>query len=120
MILVPTRSDHAGPHRIAAAAAPRPPFPVVRSPHAPVIRDGGGTAPRPAQARQSAGHTTGLGALQAALDEPVEHRGHVLRVSASVGHCHRNHLPVPILTDALSAADTSMYAAKGHGRRNTR
>ncbi|MEU8616941.1 GGDEF domain-containing protein [Streptomyces sp. NPDC048623] len=65
-------------------------------------------------------HTAGLAALRVALDEPVEHRGHVLRVSASVGHCHRNHLPVPLLTDALSAADTSMYAAKGHGRRNTR
>ncbi|MFF3316981.1 GGDEF domain-containing protein [Streptomyces sp. NPDC003035] len=66
------------------------------------------------------GHTAGLPALQAALDEPVTHDGHTLRVSASVGHCHREHLPVPLLTDALSAADMSMYAAKGHGRRNTR
>ncbi|MEV6326938.1 GGDEF domain-containing protein [Streptomyces sp. NPDC051909] len=64
-------------------------------------------------------HTPGLPALRAALDEPVEHLGHVLRVSASVGHCHRTGLPVPVLTDALSAADMSMYAAKGHGRRNT-
>ncbi|GHG20343.1 GGDEF domain-containing protein [Streptomyces hydrogenans] len=64
--------------------------------------------------------TPGLAALRAALDEPVTHRGHVLRVSASVGHCHRNDLPVPVLTDALSAADASMYAVKGHGRRNTR
>ncbi|MFB6895195.1 GGDEF domain-containing protein [Streptomyces hydrogenans] len=62
----------------------------------------------------------GLAELRAALDEPVTHRGHVLRVSASVGHCHRDQLPVPVLTDALSAADASMYAVKGHGRRNTR
>ncbi|MFE1230787.1 GGDEF domain-containing protein [Streptomyces sp. NPDC058745] len=65
-------------------------------------------------------HTAGLPALQVALDQPVTHSGHTLRVSASVGHCHRRHLPLPILTDALSAADMSMYAAKGHGRRNTR
>ncbi|QGV80835.1 GGDEF domain-containing protein [Streptomyces ficellus] len=65
-------------------------------------------------------HTAGLPALRAALDEPVTHHGHTLRVSASVGHCHRDHLPLPALTDALSAADKSMYAAKGHGRRNTR
>lgn len=64
--------------------------------------------------------TTGLAELRAALDEPVTHRGHVLSVSASVGHCHRNDLPFPVLTDALSAADASMYAVKGHGRRNTR
>ncbi|MGW2204748.1 GGDEF domain-containing protein [Streptomyces sp. NPDC001774] len=64
-------------------------------------------------------HTAGLGALQAVLDQPVTRQGHTLRVSASVGHCHREHLPVPALTDALSAADASMYAAKGHGRRNT-
>ncbi|MDX2292082.1 MULTISPECIES: GGDEF domain-containing protein [Streptomyces] len=64
--------------------------------------------------------TPGLAALRSALDEPVTHRGHVLRVSASVGHCHRDQLPVPVLTDALSAADASMYAVKGHGRRNTR
>ncbi|MCM1945219.1 GGDEF domain-containing protein [Streptomyces sp. G2] len=64
--------------------------------------------------------TPGLAELRAVLDEPVTHRGHVLRVSASVGHCHRDQLPVPVLTDALSAADASMYAVKGHGRRNTR
>lgn len=63
--------------------------------------------------------TAGLFALRIALDEPVTHHGHALPVSASVGHCHRDHLPVPTLTDALSAADGAMYAAKGHGRRNT-
>ncbi|MFH8726540.1 GGDEF domain-containing protein [Streptomyces termitum] len=64
--------------------------------------------------------TPGLAELRAALDESVIHGGHVLRVSASVGHCHRNDLPVPVLADALSAADASMYAVKGHGRCNTR
>ncbi|MFF9431469.1 GGDEF domain-containing protein [Streptomyces sp. NPDC014746] len=64
-------------------------------------------------------HTAGLHALRTTLAQPVTHHGHVLPVSASVGHCHRDQLPVPTLTDALSAADASMYAAKGHGRRNT-
>ncbi|MFD3565784.1 GGDEF domain-containing protein [Streptomyces sp. NPDC058667] len=64
--------------------------------------------------------TAGLFALRIALDEPVPHNGRVLPVSASVGHCHRDQLPVPTLTDALSTADAAMYAAKGHGRRNTR
>ncbi|MGW2678707.1 GGDEF domain-containing protein [Streptomyces sp. NPDC001436] len=64
--------------------------------------------------------TPGLHALRASLDQPVTHHGCSLAVSASVGHCHRNDLPFPALTDALSAADASMYAAKGHGRRNTR
>ncbi|MFD9241161.1 GGDEF domain-containing protein [Streptomyces sp. NPDC059556] len=63
-------------------------------------------------------HTAGLYALRIALDQPVHHSGHVLPVSASVGHCHRDQLPVPTLTDALSTADTAMYASKGHGRRN--
>ncbi|MGW6886072.1 GGDEF domain-containing protein [Streptomyces goshikiensis] len=66
------------------------------------------------------GRTPGLHALRTALDQPVTHHGLALPVSASVGHCHRADLPVPALTDALSAADTAMYAAKGHGRRNTR
>ncbi|RRQ87279.1 GGDEF domain-containing protein [Streptomyces griseofuscus] len=65
-------------------------------------------------------HTAGLHILQEALDQPVEHNGLTLPVSASVGSCHRTDLPMPSLTDALSAADTAMYAAKGHGRRNTR
>ncbi|MFB6840595.1 GGDEF domain-containing protein [Streptomyces sp. NPDC056361] len=63
-------------------------------------------------------HTPGLFALRTALAEPVTHHRRTLRVSASVGHCHRDQLPVPLLTDALSAADAAMYAAKGHGRRN--
>ncbi|WP_328620288.1 GGDEF domain-containing protein [Streptomyces sp. NBC_00354] len=64
--------------------------------------------------------TPGLRALQAVLDRPVTHNRCTLPVSISGGHCHREDLPVPTLTDALSAADSSMYAAKGHGRRNTR
>jgi diguanylate cyclase (GGDEF)-like protein len=64
-------------------------------------------------------HTPGLTALSAALDQPITHDGTVLPVSASVGFCHRAGLPVPTLTDALSSADAAMYAAKGHGRRNT-
>ncbi|MGW5775380.1 GGDEF domain-containing protein [Streptomyces sp. NPDC003863] len=59
-----------------------------------------------------------LFALWTALDQPVTHQGHVLPVSASVGCCLRDQLPAPTLTDALSAADAAMYAAKGHGRRN--
>ncbi|MFF7612642.1 GGDEF domain-containing protein [Streptomyces lavendulae] len=66
------------------------------------------------------GRTPGLPALRTALDQPVTHHGLALPVSASVGHCHRADLLVPALTDALSAADSAMYAAKGHGRRNTR
>lgn len=58
--------------------------------------------------------------LGAVLDTPVTHQGHAVPVSASVGCCHPADLPVPSLTDALSAADSAMYAAKGHGRRNTR
>ncbi len=64
--------------------------------------------------------TAGLFDLWSALGSPVTHDGHVLPVSASVGCSYPGQLPVPTLTDALSAADAAMYAAKGHGRRNTR
>ncbi|MGW1803525.1 GGDEF domain-containing protein [Streptomyces sp. NPDC002078] len=64
--------------------------------------------------------TAGLPALQDALAQPVDHNEHALPVSTSVGSCHRRELAIPTLTDALSAADSAMYAAKGHGRRNTR
>ncbi|MER5193329.1 GGDEF domain-containing protein [Streptomyces sp. NPDC002755] len=63
-------------------------------------------------------HTPGLDTLRSTLARPVPHAGVLLLVSASVGSCHRTDLPVPTLTDALSAADAGMYAAKGHGRRN--
>lgn len=63
--------------------------------------------------------TCGLTALREDLRQPVAHGGALLPVSASVGSCSRTELPVPTLTDALSAADAAMYAAKGHGRRNT-
>ncbi|MEV0914648.1 GGDEF domain-containing protein [Streptomyces sp. NPDC049967] len=62
--------------------------------------------------------TVNLFDLWAALGQPVTHHGHAIPVSASVGHCVRHQLIVPTLTDALSAADADMYAAKGHGRRN--
>ncbi|WP_411145000.1 GGDEF domain-containing protein [Streptomyces sp. x-80] len=62
--------------------------------------------------------TVSLFDLWAALDQSVMHNGHLLPVSASVGYCVRDQLPVPTLTDALSAADAAMYVAKGHGRRN--
>ncbi|MFF7771235.1 GGDEF domain-containing protein [Streptomyces massasporeus] len=62
--------------------------------------------------------TVSLFDLRTALDQPVTHNGHALPVSASVGHCLSAELPVPTLTDALSAADAAMYAAKGHSRRN--
>ncbi|WP_328845631.1 GGDEF domain-containing protein [Streptomyces sp. NBC_00258] len=66
------------------------------------------------------GQTPGIAALRSALARSVPHAGDLLPVSASVGSCHRSDLPVPVLTDALSAADAAMYAAKGHGRRNSR
>jgi diguanylate cyclase (GGDEF)-like protein len=62
--------------------------------------------------------TPGLDALRAALNSPVEHAGHRVPVSASLGACHPHDLPVLALTDALSAADRAMYADKGHTRRN--
>ncbi|MFF9409052.1 GGDEF domain-containing protein [Streptomyces anandii] len=62
--------------------------------------------------------TPGPDALRTALARPVPHAGGLLAVSASVGCCNRADLPVATMTDALSAADAAMYAAKGHGRRN--
>ncbi|MFI2225547.1 GGDEF domain-containing protein [Streptomyces fradiae] len=63
-------------------------------------------------------HTLDTDALTVALNQPVTHAGTLIPVGASVGVCHRTDLPTPTLTDALSAADTAMYRAKGHGRRN--
>ncbi|MEU5092396.1 GGDEF domain-containing protein [Streptomyces sp. NPDC021356] len=65
------------------------------------------------------GRTPGHQALQHALNRPLDYGGHTLPVSASVGCCHCSNLPVRTLTDALATADAAMYAAKGHGRRNT-
>ncbi|WP_329457898.1 GGDEF domain-containing protein [Streptomyces sp. NBC_01497] len=62
--------------------------------------------------------TAGLPALAAALNRPVLYDAGVLPVSASIGVCRLTDLTMPRLTDALSAADAAMYAAKGHGRRN--
>ncbi|WP_333769545.1 GGDEF domain-containing protein [Streptomyces sp. IBSBF 2435] len=62
--------------------------------------------------------TPGLPALQAALNAPVPYAGRLVPAAASIGSCHTADLPVPTLTDALSAADAAMYRAKGHARRN--
>ncbi|WP_030171064.1 GGDEF domain-containing protein [Streptomyces sp. NRRL S-813] len=61
-----------------------------------------------------------LDALTAALHQPVHHAGTCLPLAASVGVCHLADLPLPLLTDALAAADAAMYAAKGRGRRGSR
>ncbi|MFJ2877492.1 GGDEF domain-containing protein [Streptomyces sp. NPDC086796] len=63
-------------------------------------------------------HTPGTAALHDALHRPVTYRGLPISVAASVGICHLADLPVRTLTDALSAADSAMYAVKGRGRRN--
>ncbi|MEU8028046.1 GGDEF domain-containing protein [Streptomyces sp. NPDC049099] len=61
-----------------------------------------------------------LDALTAALHQPLRYDGTCLPLAASVGVCHLTDLPVPLLTDALAAADAAMYAAKGRGRRGSR
>ncbi|WP_432019549.1 GGDEF domain-containing protein [Streptomyces sp. 1222.5] len=64
-----------------------------------------------------------LDALTAALRQPLHHAGMSLPLAASVGVCRLNELAVPLLTDALAAADAAMYAAKGakgRGRRSSR
>ncbi|WP_406360481.1 diguanylate cyclase domain-containing protein [Streptomyces sp. NBC_01544] len=62
-----------------------------------------------------------LDSLHRALRQPVAYAGRRLPVSVSVGSCHVKDLPVRSLSDALTAADSAMYAAKGtRGRRGTR
>lgn len=61
-----------------------------------------------------------LDALIAALHRPLSYGGTSLPLAASVGACHLSELPLPLLTDALAAADAAMYAAKGRGRRGSR
>ncbi|MEU1041327.1 GGDEF domain-containing protein [Streptomyces sp. NPDC005907] len=58
-----------------------------------------------------------LDALTAALHRPLTYGGASLPLAASVGVCPVADLAVPVLTDALSAADAAMYAAKGRSRR---
>ncbi|MCC5032915.1 GGDEF domain-containing protein [Streptomyces sp. WAC 00631] len=62
----------------------------------------------------------GIAGLTAELHRPLPYRDARLPLAASVGLCRVADLPLPVLTDALSAADESMYLAKGHGRRGTR
>ncbi|MDX3577460.1 GGDEF domain-containing protein [Streptomyces sp. FL07-04A] len=61
-----------------------------------------------------------LEALISALHRPLNHDGVTLPLAASVGACTLAELAVPVLTDALAAADAAMYAAKGRGRRSSR
>ncbi|MFF7127577.1 diguanylate cyclase domain-containing protein [Streptomyces sp. NPDC008240] len=61
-----------------------------------------------------------LDALTAVLHEPLHYAGASVSLAASVGLCPVADLPVPLLTDALAAADVAMYAAKGRGRRGSR
>ncbi|MFF7040414.1 GGDEF domain-containing protein [Streptomyces massasporeus] len=58
-----------------------------------------------------------LDALTTALHRPLPYDGTSLPLAASVGLCPVAELPVPLLTDALAAADAAMYAAKGRTRR---
>ncbi|MCD0482333.1 GGDEF domain-containing protein [Streptacidiphilus sp. ASG 303] len=57
-----------------------------------------------------------LPALRSALRRPVPHGGVLLPLSASVGAARVADLPMPVLSDALAAADAAMYAAKPSGR----
>ncbi|MEV5273898.1 GGDEF domain-containing protein [Streptomyces sp. NPDC086843] len=61
-----------------------------------------------------------LDALTTALHRPVNYHGVALPLAASVGVCRLAELPVPLLTDALAAADAAMYASKGRSRRGSR
>ncbi|WP_406725481.1 GGDEF domain-containing protein [Streptomyces sp. GD-15H] len=61
-----------------------------------------------------------LDALTAALHRPLPYEGASLPLAASVGVCRLAELPMPLLTDALAAADAAMYAAKGRSRRGSR
>ncbi|MGW0599625.1 GGDEF domain-containing protein [Streptomyces sp. NPDC002776] len=61
-----------------------------------------------------------IDALTDALHQPLAYNSAHLPLAASVGVCRVADLPVPLLTDALTAADAAMYAAKGRSRRGTR
>ncbi|MCD0484601.1 GGDEF domain-containing protein [Streptacidiphilus sp. ASG 303] len=61
-----------------------------------------------------------LGELHRVLHEPVPHAGGWLPLSASIGAAAVADLPVPTLSDALTAADAAMYAAKPSGRSSRR
>ncbi len=61
-----------------------------------------------------------LDALTVELHRPLSYNGVSLPLAASVGVCRLAELPVPLLTDALAAADAAMYEAKGRGRRGSR
>ncbi|MEV4613914.1 GGDEF domain-containing protein [Kitasatospora sp. NPDC049258] len=58
--------------------------------------------------------------LSTALTRRVSVAGLSIPVGASVGVCHLADLPMPSLTDALSAADRDMYSHKPDGRTSRR
>jgi diguanylate cyclase (GGDEF)-like protein len=60
-----------------------------------------------------------LDSLTAALHGPFPYDGTLLPLAASVGVCSVAELAVPLLTDALAAADAAMYASKGRTRRSS-
>lgn len=70
---------------------PAGPFPVVRSPHAPVIRDGGGTAPDPTQARQSADP-----AQEATPPPPLAVFGYLVPAAVGIAPGHACHVTVAV------------------------
>lgn len=61
-----------------------------------------------------------LTVLRAALVQPVEYDGKVLRPGASLGVVRVADLVEPTLSQALGAADRAMYRDKGRGRRGRR
>ncbi|WP_404871041.1 GGDEF domain-containing protein (plasmid) [Kitasatospora griseola] len=58
--------------------------------------------------------------LRDALAEPVDYRGRLLQVGASVGAAALTDLVVPTVSAALEAADAAMYRSKKRGRRGRR
>lgn len=58
--------------------------------------------------------------LRDVLARPIEVRGRVLRVGASVGAASLDGLAVPTVSAALKTADTEMYRQKRRGRRGRR
>ncbi|GAA1506481.1 GGDEF domain-containing protein [Streptomyces albidochromogenes] len=68
-----------------------------------------------------ADRTAELDTLARSLNEPFPYGGQSLPVSVSVGCCRLAELATRTLSDALTAADAAMYAAKGTpGRRGPR
>ncbi|MEV7217902.1 GGDEF domain-containing protein [Kitasatospora cineracea] len=58
--------------------------------------------------------------LRDTLAQPVEVRGRLLQIGASVGAAALTDLAVPTVSAALEAADAAMYRSKKRGRRGRR